>query len=125
METVLIDTNILIGRARREPRALSALSKVPGSALVICDAVAAEVLSGVRNRAEYDATLRELDQHFHSLPLTIEVSRNFRDIISHYARDHGVHFADYLIAATAIAHDVPLLTLNTKHFKGIKGLKLV
>ena len=124
METVLIDTNILIGRARREPRSLSALSRVDGSALAICDTVMAEVLSGVRNRAEFDATLRELDQHFHSLPLTIEVSRNFRAIIAHHARDHGVHFADYLIAATAIAHNVPLLTLNTKHFKGIKGLKL-
>ena len=32
--------------------------------------------------------------------------------------------ADHLIAATALAHDVPLLTLNTKHFKGIRGLKL-
>ena len=124
MEAVLIDTNIIIGRIRKESRALSALARVDGTTLVVCDAIVAEVLSGVRNRAEYDATFREISQQFHSLPLTMEVSRHFRDIMGYHARDNGVHFADYLIAATAIAHDVPLLTLNTKHFKGIKGLKL-
>ena len=124
METVLIDTNIIIGRVRNEPRALTALAKVEGSSLVICDAVLAEVLSGARNKTEYDATFRELNQQFHSLPFTMVVSRHFRDIMGYHARDKGVHFADYLIAAIAIAHDVPLLTLNTKHFKGIKGLKL-
>ena len=93
METVLIDTNIIIGRVRNEPRALTALAKVEGSSLVICDAVLAEVLSGARNKTEYDATFRELNQQFHSLPFTMVVSRHFRDIMGYHARDNGVHFA--------------------------------
>lgn len=124
METVLIDTNILIGRIRNEPRAIAALGKVAGQPLVLCDAVVAEVLAGARNKSEYDATHRELNKQFHVLPFTMEVSQHFRSILAHEARDLGVHFADQLIAATAMAHDCALLTLNQKHFKGIKGLKL-
>ena len=44
--------------------------------------------------------------------------------IRNEARDLGVHFADLFIVATAMAHDCFLLTLNQKHVKGIKGLKL-
>jgi len=124
METVLIDTNIFIGRFRKEPRSIAALGRVQGCSLVLCDAVAAELLSGTRNRREYNALWKELSQQFHILPFTMEVSFSFREILGHHAREHGVFLADYLIAATAIAHGVPLLTLNAKHFKGVTGLKL-
>jgi tRNA(fMet)-specific endonuclease VapC len=31
---------------------------------------------------------------------------------------------DILIAATALAYDLPLMTLNTRHFDRIEGLQL-
>jgi len=34
-------------------------------------------------------------------------------------------FADLLIASTAIYHNLPLLTLNTDHFKHIERLRLL
>lgn len=34
------------------------------------------------------------------------------------------YIVDYRIAATAIAHDLPLLTLNKKHVQFIEGLRL-
>lgn len=124
MEAVLIDTSVLIGRFRREPRAMVALERVAGSAMVLCDAIVAEVLAGTRNPSEYAITKRELFQQFHILPLTMEVSQCFHGILDQLRNGKDVHFADQLIAATAMAHDVALLTLNTKHFKVIKGLRL-
>ena len=121
MATVLIGTNIFIGRFRKEPREIAALARVQGCSLVLCDAVGAELLSGTRNRREYDAFWKELSQQFHLLPFTMEVSFAFRGILGHHARQQGVFLADYLIAATAIAHGVLLLTLNAKHFKGSRG----
>ena len=38
--------------------------------------------------------------------------------------EHSIGIVDSIIAATAIAHKLPLATLNLKHFKLIKGLKL-
>ena len=121
----MIDTSVLIGRFRREPRAMAALERVGDAGLLLCDAIVAEVLAGTRNRKEYTETKRELFSQFHVLPLTMEVTQCFRAILDGLAMGRNIHFADQLIAATAIAHNVPLLTLNSKHFKGIKGLRLV
>ena len=124
METVLIDTSILIGRMRREAVAFAASERASGSSLVICDVVLAEILAGARNKAEYNRHHKELTTNFDILPFTMEVSQRFREILKYIAPEHHVHLADHLIAATAMAHDVPLLTLNKKHFTPIKGLKL-
>lgn len=125
METVLIDTSVLIGRFRREPKAMAALAKVEGRTFVLCDAIVAEVLAGTRNKNDYAATKRELFDKFHVLPFTLEVSLHFRRILDDVSLGRDIHFADQLIAATAMAHGVPVLTLNRKHFAGIKDLTLV
>lgn len=120
MEAVLIDTSVLIGRFHREPRALAALERIGDAGLLLCDAVVAEVLACTRNKAEYATTKRELMAHFHVLPLNPEVSQSFRTILDNVQLGRDIHFAEQLIAATAMDHDVPLLTLNTKHFKGLR-----
>ncbi len=124
METVLIDTSILIGRMRREQAAFTASGRAQGATLAICDVVLAEILAGARNRSEFERHHAELTSNFHILPFTMEVSQRFREIIKHIAPEHHLHLADHLIAATAMAHNVPLLTLNKKHFLPIKGLRL-
>ena len=37
---------------------------------------------------------------------------------------HHILLADALIAATALQHDLVLITANNKHFRPIRGLKL-
>ncbi len=54
----------------------------------------------------------------------MEVSVCFRKILDQVTIRRDIHFTDQLIAATAIAHNVPLLTLNTEHFRDIDGLTL-
>jgi predicted nucleic acid-binding protein len=36
-----------------------------------------------------------------------------------------IDLADILIGATALTHDIPLATLNRKHFERIKGLEII
>lgn len=124
MEKALIDTNILIGITRGQKAAEVALHKVEGSQFFICDIVLSEMLDGARNKAEHAMLFKELTTRFELLPLTPDVSERFRGILVESGRERGSYLADRLIAATAMAHDCALLTLNQKHFKGIKGLKL-
>jgi predicted nucleic acid-binding protein len=43
-------------------------------------------------------------------------------LIEAYALSHHMRLADALIAATALTHQIPVLTGNGKHFMAIKGL---
>jgi predicted nucleic acid-binding protein len=38
---------------------------------------------------------------------------------------HGIEVIDTLIAQTAISLDVPIVTLNEKHFKPLAGVKIL
>lgn len=46
------------------------------------------------------------------------------ELIEQYALSHSLQLGDALIAATALEHQVPVLTANIKHFGAIKDLKL-
>jgi len=44
--------------------------------------------------------------------------------LNNIQKSHGLQIPDALIAATAICHDMELLTYNVKDFKFIQGIKL-
>jgi len=48
----------------------------------------------------------------------------FLDIMSQYVLSHKLAVPDGFIAATAIAHNIELYTLNFKDYRFIEGLKL-
>ncbi len=125
MAAALIDTSILVGMARKEEVARKALERLDGDEAVICDIVLAEMVSGARNRDEAERWYEALVANYHLLPFTMEVSLIIRDLVRAAWQHRGAHLSDHLIAATAIAHDCPLLTLNRKDFERIKGLKLL
>ncbi|MFH1430201.1 MAG: type II toxin-antitoxin system VapC family toxin [Candidatus Uhrbacteria bacterium] len=56
----------------------------------------------------------------------IDVDRRIAQIAATISRTHTrIGTADILIAATAIAHHVPLLTKNVRHFKNVAMLELL
>lgn len=124
MEKVLIDSSIFIGIARKEPKAEQAMHSIRKSEVLFCDIVLAEVLAGSRNHEEYKRTASHILRAYRILPMTEEVCERFREILVSKPANDGVHISDFLIAATAIAHNIPLLTLNKRHFSRIKGLQL-
>jgi predicted nucleic acid-binding protein len=46
------------------------------------------------------------------------------ELLKLYAKPHGLHVFDSLIAAAAIEENLTLVTRNQKHFNVIKGLRL-
>ena len=62
----------------------------------------------------------------HSLPLDITAARRaaqLHDQLIRHNQDIGVK--DVLIAAICLEHELPLLTLNERHFERVSGLTVV
>ncbi len=124
MGAVLIDTSVIIGVLRQHANAIALAEQVKGEPKAVADDVIGEVLAGARNKQEFYFLLTHLRDNFQWLSASEKVSTLFRDILVRYGPHHGVHIVDYRIAATAMAHAVPLLTLNKKHVHFIQGLQL-
>lgn len=63
---------------------------------------------------------------FHVLPATIDVCWHYGRIFRHL-QDNGrlIGTNDLWIAATALAHEMPLVTGNEEHFRRVPGLGVV
>jgi predicted nucleic acid-binding protein len=60
-----------------------------------------------------------------SCHLTPAISKRSIRLIDKYSSSEGLFLADALIAATAIEHDLKLVTFNTKDFQFIKDLSVI
>src|SRR5580658_1637064 len=113
MDVYLTDTNILIGCLRGREDRLALLSNIVASGgLLACSVITiGEVHSGMRahEREQTEKLLAELVQY----DITPEVARLAGDLKNSWAA-RGCTFSllDTMIAATAIVHDLILVTAN-------------
>jgi len=116
MDDYLLDSNILIFHLRDNPEATALLAQwgAKGS-LFISVATRTEILAGMRPHEE-ETTMALLDSLI-SLPVDVAIADRAGRMIYQYARQ-GItfSFADAVIAATALQHDLTLATGNSKHF---------
>lgn len=121
----MIDATVLIDHLRGHPDATAYLAPlVLSGAAVIHPAVLAEVLSGARDARH----LRMLDIALSDLRiLRVRGDDLVRtvDLVRSYRLSAGIGWPDCLIAATALRLSLPVTTLNDKHFKAIRGLRVI
>jgi tRNA(fMet)-specific endonuclease VapC len=120
---VLCDTNILIEYYKANSVVLQQLKKICASNIAISVITKAELFYGAKNKQE----LLMIERHLsfcHCYPLNTQVSLLFAELMKTFALSHRSSIPDMLIAATAIVHDAPLLTLNVKDFCFIPDIRL-
>ena len=84
-----------------------------------------ELAQGCRNKAELKAIQKAFKSSDNDvLPITQSISDLACLLVEQHALSHSLHMADALIAATAIAYSLPLLTANAEHFSAVAGLRL-
>lgn len=82
-----------------------------------------ELIYGALNKRE----LSQIKKDVKNLIL-IEIDKNicdvFLELLSRYALSHKLAVPDCFIAATALANNIELFTLNVKDYRFIEGLKM-
>lgn len=118
---MLVDTDVLIWHLRGYPQATHRLDLLP--ALTISAVSYLELLQGMRNKGELIAVQKMLQRRQATvLPMTEAISRRATELMEAMTLSHGLQMGDALIAATALEHQIPLLTGNVRHFAAVSGL---
>ena len=85
------------------------------------------VASDDQERAARQARLQEAEADFEPLPFDTQAARSFGGVaasLRRAGRKVQARAFDAMIAATAIANDLPVFTVNPSDFEGITGLDL-
>lgn len=126
---VLIDTSVLIGHERRR----TPLEAVGGDEDHAISVVTASELLHVVHRA-VDARMRMRRHAFAEsvlarmppIPITMHVARTHSEIWARLeAAGELIASHDLWIAATALAHGMPVATVNVRYFERVPGLDVL
>ena len=120
---ILCDTDIIVELYRNKDRIISELKNIGEKNIAISIITAGELFFGALNKAE----LKQIEKDIKCLDIRYidnDINTVFYNLMLEDSLSHKLSIPDALIASTAIVNNLELFTLNVKHFRYIKGLKL-
>jgi predicted nucleic acid-binding protein len=125
----LLDTSVLIGWFRGYAAETDFVGVNDQTVMHISTITYGEFYEGVftkNHREKRVGRTNEILSIVEVIPVDISISRRFAEIRAGLRRD-GKIFGDLdiLIAATALEHDLLLVTSNIRHFERVSGLGIV
>jgi len=120
---ILVDTDVLIWYLRGNEKAYKTIETFESFSISVVTYM--EIVQGMRNKKE----LNSLRQALHAwncriLYITEEISAKAMFAVEQHFLSHSMQLADALIGSTAIAHGLPVITGNDKHYKIMKGIQI-
>jgi predicted nucleic acid-binding protein len=109
---LLVDTDVLIDHLRGAHRLSAAGRRLGVSVVSRCELFAGR---------DADDRLRRFLAPFVDLKVDAAVA----ELAGRIRRESGIATHDALIAATALTHDIPLLTRNRRHFDRVDGIRVI
>lgn len=122
-QIVLCDTNIIIELYKGNASVVKSLKAIGQENIVVSIITSGELLYGALNKRELSRISNDMS-HLNVLEVSRPVCDTFMNLMMKYSLSHNLNLPDGLIAATAIAHDTPLYTLNRKDFHYIEGITM-
>lgn len=120
---VLCDTNILIELSKSNIEVVDELRSIGSANIAVSSVSAGELIVGALNKNDLNKIKKALAA-IQVVYLNETISLKSIELLETYSLSHGLDIPDSLIAATALINEFQLYTLNLKHFKFIKGLRL-
>jgi len=120
---MLIDTDVLIWYMKGNSQAFNIIENLSGFYMSVISYM--ELVQGMRNKIEF-TELRKALRTWNTKILFVseEISAKAMFYVEKHYLSHSLEIADALIAATAVANQLPILTGNDKHYKMIKELRV-
>jgi len=118
----LIDSDVLIDISRGKQAAREYVDALT-EGWAISQVSALELIVGARDRREL-ANIDAFLSAYVIVPLRESTGKRAYELLKLYAKPHGLHVFDSLVAATAIEEGLTLVTKNRRHFGVIQGLSL-
>lgn len=114
VDKYLLDTNVIIGHLRWKPSITSFLDSIKYDEKYFSVIAEIEVYAGARpeEKSKTDLFLSQMQR----LDINKEVIVYSAEYLQKYSKSHELDLPDAIIAATAKAHKLTLLTSNVKHF---------
>jgi predicted nucleic acid-binding protein len=118
----LIDSNVLIDVSRGNVGAIQYVDRL-SEPWVLSQVTAMELIVGDRDKRDLE-TIDGFLALYPVVPLSDSIGTGAYRLLKTYAKSHGLHVFDSLVAATAMEKVLTLVTLNRKHYQMIEGLEL-
>ena len=123
----LLDTSVVVSLQSIQAQQLPAFPVI--SAVTLAElGVGPLVATDSRERQRRQLVLQSAEATFEPLPFDAACARRFAQVAGELRNSGSKSRArafDALIAATALVHDLPLFTCNTRDFAGISNLTVV
>jgi predicted nucleic acid-binding protein len=121
---VLCDTNIFIHAFNGRQATIDRLEEIGFDQIALSVITVMELYQGMSNKTELAQMKRKL-RYYDLVDIEIAASRLATSYIEAFKLSHGIQIPDALIAATSVAHQIPLYTYNTKDFAFIPRIQLI
>ncbi len=120
---VLCDTDVFIEAFKNSTLATDLLRRIGFDNIALSAITLMELYFGALNKRELSKIKNRL-QELEIVDMDKKITGTAVNLVERYAKSHGLHIPDALIASTAICSGMELLTFNLKDFKFIEGIKL-
>ncbi len=123
---ICLDTSVLVDFFRKKRKDKTFFFELSQEYDYFCTSVVTEYEIKIGNSTEQKDFWETFFEKLKVLPFDSEVNRIAVEIHDELkSQNKLIEIPDILIAATAIRYEVPLATLNRKHFERIRNLILV
>lgn len=126
MEGLVVDTSVVSYLLKGHSLAPRYLEHLKGKLLGISFMSVAELYRWPLSRNWGEPRIAALREHLRGyvvLPYDDAMSWEWARIMS--KKGHPISIADAWIAATAVRHELPLVTHNPRHFQSVDGLEVI
>jgi tRNA(fMet)-specific endonuclease VapC len=129
MQIVVVDTDVVSFLFKRDTRAVSYEAHLMGKEMVISFMTLAELWQWAAQRNWGETKRRKLQRHIQTFTILHsddELCLKWAEAVESGRRNgRPIDTADAWVAATALLHNVPVVTHNRKHFAGVDGLTII